>query len=114
MLEQGENGVGLVIGMGGVLLKVALVAAGGQAALERELKPYQRWMARKVVPQAKRWSLPQVEAALTELLRTDRLLKSASMSDRQALEELLLRIWGGGGEPPRARRAEAGVAVPAG
>jgi DNA polymerase III subunit delta len=94
MLEQGENGVGLVIGMGGVLLKVALVAAGGQQALERELKPYQRWMARKVVPQAKRWTLPQVEHALEELLRTDRLLKSASMTDRQALEELLLRLWG--------------------
>jgi DNA polymerase III subunit delta len=97
MLEQGENGVGLVIGMGGVLLKVALVAAGGQQALERELKPYQRWMARKMVPQAKRWTLPQVQHALEELLRTDRLLKSASMTDRQALEELLLRLWGEAG-----------------
>jgi hypothetical protein len=28
-----------------------------------------------------------------ELLRTDRLLKSASLSDRRALEELLLRLW---------------------
>ncbi len=93
LLEQGENGVGLVIGMGGQLLKVGLVCAGGQGALERELKPFQRWMARRIVPIARKWTLPEVDAALTELLRTDRLLKSASMSDRQAMEELLLRLW---------------------
>ncbi|WP_420125797.1 DNA polymerase III subunit delta [Longimicrobium sp.] len=93
LLESGENGVGLVIGMGGQLLKVALVCAGGQQALERELKPFQKWMARRIVPVARRWSLPEVDQALAELLRTDRLLKSASLSDRQALEELLLRLW---------------------
>lgn len=93
LLESGENGVGLVIGMGGQLLKVALVCAGGQAALERELKPFQKWMARRIVPVARRWTLPEVDQALGELLRTDRLLKSASLTDRQAIEELLLRMW---------------------
>ena len=93
LLEQGENGVGLVIGMGGVLLKVGIVCAGGQKALEAELKPFQRWMARRIVPQARRWTLPEIDAALSELLRSDRLLKSASLSDRQSLEELLLRLW---------------------
>lgn len=93
LLESGENGVGLVIGMGGQLLKVALVCAGGQQALERELKPFQKWMARRIVPVARKWTLPEVDQALAELLRTDRLLKSASLSDRQALEELLLRLW---------------------
>ena len=93
MLEQGENGVGLVIGMGGVLLKLGIAVAGGQRALEAELKPFQRWMARRIVPQARKWTLPEVDAALAELLRTDRLLKSASLSDRQAMEELLLRLW---------------------
>ena len=93
LLESGENGVGLVIGMGGQLLKVALVCAGGQQALERELKPFQKWMARRIVPQARKWTLPEVERALAELLRTDRLLKSASLTDRQAMEELLLRMW---------------------
>lgn len=93
LLESGENGVGLVIGMGGQLLKVALVCAGGQQALERELKPFQKWMARRIVPVARRWTLPEVDQALGELLRTDRLLKSASLNDRQALEELLLRMW---------------------
>jgi DNA polymerase-3 subunit delta len=93
MLEQGENGVGLVIGMGGVLLKLGIAVAGGQRALEAELKPFQRWMARRLVPQARKWTLPELDAALAELLRTDRLLKSASLSDRQAMEELLLRLW---------------------
>jgi DNA polymerase III delta subunit len=60
-------------------------------------------MARKIVPQARRWTLPEVDAALSELLRTDRLLKSASLSDRQALEELLLRLWSI--RPERAGRA---------
>ncbi|HEX8273433.1 MAG TPA: DNA polymerase III subunit delta [Longimicrobiaceae bacterium] len=92
LLESGENGVGLLIGMGQQLLRVALVCAGGQGALERELKPYQKWLARKVAPQARRWSLAEVDQALSELLRTDRLLKSASLSDRQAMEELLLRL----------------------
>ena len=103
MLEQGENGVGLVIGMGGVMLKLGIACAGGQRALEAELKPFQRWMARKLVPQARKWTLPEVDAALAELLRTDRLLKSASLSDRQALEELLLRLWSI--RPERAGRA---------
>ncbi|HEY0019728.1 MAG TPA: DNA polymerase III subunit delta [Longimicrobium sp.] len=93
LLESGENGVGLVIGMGGQLLKVALVCAGGQQALERELKPFQKWMARRIVPVARKWTLPEVDQALAELLRTDRLLKSASLNDRQAIEELLLRLW---------------------
>lgn len=93
LLESGENGVGLVIGMGGQLLKVALVCAGGQQALERELKPFQKWMARRIVPVARKWTLPEVDQALCELLRTDRLLKSASLNDRQAMEELLLRLW---------------------
>ena len=102
LLESGENGVGLVIGMGGQLLKVALVCAGGQAALERELKPFQKWMARRIVPVARRWTLPEVDQALAELLRTDRLLKSASLSDRQAIEELLLRLWAIGRADARA------------
>ncbi|HEY0150635.1 MAG TPA: DNA polymerase III subunit delta [Longimicrobium sp.] len=93
LLEAGENAVGLVIGMGGQLLKVGIVCAGGQGALERELKPFQRWMAKRIVPQARRWTLQELDAALCELLRTDRLLKSASLTDRQAMEELLLRLW---------------------
>jgi DNA polymerase-3 subunit delta len=93
LLEQGENGVGLLIGLGGVMLRLGLACAGGQAALDAELKPFQRWMARKSLAQARRWTLGEVDRALTELLRTDRLLKSASLGDRAAMEELLLRLW---------------------
>jgi DNA polymerase-3 subunit delta len=92
LLEAGESGVGLVIGMGAQLLRVGLACAGGQGALERELRPNQRWLARRIMGQARKWTLPEVDAALAELLRTDRLLKSASLTDRQAMEELLLRL----------------------
>ena len=94
LLEQGENGVGLVIGMGGQLLKVGLVVAGGPSALEAQLRSFEKWKARKLVPTARKWTLPEVDAAMSELLRADRLLKSASLNDRQAIEELLLRLWG--------------------
>jgi len=102
LLEAGESGVGLVIGMGAQLLRIGIVCAGGQGALERELRPNQRWLARRVAAQARKWTLAQVDAALAELLRSDRLLKSASLSDRQAMEELLLRLRAGVGPGERA------------
>lgn len=92
LLSSGENGVGLVIGAGSQLVRVGLVTAGGREALERELKGYQRWLAGKCVSAARLWTTAEVDAALEELLRTDRLLKSASLTDRQALEELVLRL----------------------
>lgn len=102
LLESGDSGVGLVIGMATHLIRIGIVCAGGQGALEKELKPYQKWLARRIAPQAKRWTLAEVDTALTELLRTDRLLKSASLSDRQALEELLLRLRVAGSPRDRA------------
>jgi DNA polymerase-3 subunit delta len=103
LLESGESGVGLVIGATTQLLRVALAVAGGREALEKQLKPYQRWLANRVQPQARRWSQEEVDRALTELLRTDRLLKSASLNDRQAMEELLLRL----ADLPASRRSAA-------
>ena len=47
-------------------------------ALERELRNHQRWMANRVAAAARLWTTEEVDAALEELLRTDRLLKSAS------------------------------------
>lgn len=92
LLDAGENGVGLIIGMTAQLLRIGLACAGGQAALEQALPPRQRWLARRVLTQSRRWTLPEVDAAASELLRADRLLKSASLSDAQAMEELLLRL----------------------
>lgn len=92
LLETGENGVGLVIGITSQILRIGLVTAGGKEALERHLKPYQRWLAGRVVPQARSWTTSEVDDAIQELLRTDRLLKSTSLTDRQAIEEMLLRL----------------------
>lgn len=94
LLESGESGVGLIIGMAGQLLRVGVAVAGGREALERELRQYQRWMAGRIVAASRLWTLDEIDLAAAEMLRSDRLLKSASMSDRQAMEELLLRLLG--------------------
>ena len=94
LLESGESGVGLVAGMGSHLLRVALAVAGGPEALEKQLPPNQRWLARRVGSAAGEWTLAEIDAAIADLLRTDRLLKSAPLTDRQAIEELLLRLAG--------------------
>ncbi|MFW5951681.1 MAG: DNA polymerase III subunit delta [Gemmatimonadota bacterium] len=92
LLESGDTGVGLVIGLGSQLLRIALCVAGGKSALESELPPHQRWLARRVVGQARRWSPAQVDRGIAHLARADRLLKSAPLSDLQVMEELLLRL----------------------
>lgn len=92
LLQAGETGVGLVIGLGTQLLRIALAVHGGQKALEAELPPRQRWLASRVARQARRWSAPAVDAALDDLLRADRLLKSAPLGDERVLDELLLRL----------------------
>jgi DNA polymerase-3 subunit delta len=94
LLESGEGAVGLVIGLGSQLLRIGIAVAGGKEALEKQLKPYQRWLAGRVLPQARRWTQRELDSAVAELLRTDRLLKTASLTDRQAMEELLLRLAG--------------------
>src|SRR5690606_25436026 len=44
LLESSESGVGLVIGLGGHLLKLGLLAGGGRDGLERHLRPNQKWL----------------------------------------------------------------------
>lgn len=92
LLDSGENAVGLVIGMTSHLLKVGLAVAGGDEGLQRVLRSNQRWLAQRLGPQARKWSAAGIDVALSDLLRADRLLKSASLTDRQAMEELLLRM----------------------
>lgn len=92
LLDTGDSGVGLVIGLGNQLLRIAVCVAGGKGALEAELPRHQRWLARRVVGQARRWTPEQVERGLEHLARADRLLKSAPLSDIQIMEELLLRL----------------------
>jgi DNA polymerase III subunit delta len=92
LLEAAESGVGLVIGLGTHFLRLGVAAAGGERALGAALPPHQRWLAGRIAKQARRWQAGAVEDAIDDLLRADRLLKSASLDERQVLEELLLRM----------------------
>ena len=92
LLESGESGVGLIIGVANQLLRVQLAVLGGKEALEVALPPHQKWLSRRVLAQARRWSAGTVQAALRDLLRADRLLKSAGVDDRLIMDELLLRM----------------------
>jgi DNA polymerase III subunit delta len=94
LLESGETGVGLVLGLGTHFLRLGL-AQDGERALAAELPPHQRWLGRRLAGQARRWSRAAVEAALDDLLRADRILKSTSLSDDQVMDELLLRLHAG-------------------
>jgi DNA polymerase III subunit delta len=92
LLDMGDSGVGLVIGLANQFLRIAVCQAGGRGALESELPGHQRWLARRVESQARGWSAPGIDRALIHLRRADRLLKSAPISDLQVMEELLLRL----------------------
>lgn len=92
LLESGENGVGLVIGIASQLLRIQLAVTGGKDALEAALPPHQKWLSRRVMTQARRWPAGPLQAALRDLLRADRLLKSAGLDDRLVIDELLLRM----------------------
>lgn len=92
LLEGSETGVGLVIGLATQFLRMGICVEGGKGALEGALPPHQRWLARKVEGQARRWSAPAIARALDDLHRADRLLKSAPLTDVQVMEELLLRL----------------------
>lgn len=91
LLDQGESGVGLTIGLATHLLRLGVLASDGQQALARVLHArFKSWLPRKLMPQARRWTSGELEQALEGLLRVDRLLKSSSFSDRHLLEEWLL------------------------
>lgn len=92
LLDESESGVGLVIGLGTQFLRLAIAARGGERALGEVLPPHQRWLAKRLVKQARGWHPEALDRALADLLRADRLLKSASLDERQIMEELLLRL----------------------
>jgi DNA polymerase III subunit delta len=55
LLESGESGVGLVIGLGTQFLRLGVATAGGERALGAALPPHQRWLAGRIAKQARRW-----------------------------------------------------------
>jgi DNA polymerase III delta subunit len=103
LFEQGESGVGLVIGLATHLLRLGVIATEGMGGLEAALPGHQKWMVRRhgrsLQAQARSWSVDGLEAAVEELRRVDRLLKSSGLSEEALLEEwFLTRMVQGGRE----------------
>lgn len=92
LLDSGETGVGLVIGMGSHFIRLGILASGGEKALEAALPPHQKWLANRLGRQARLWKVQQLEEALDQLLRADRLLKSSNLGELPVLEEFILRL----------------------
>jgi DNA polymerase-3 subunit delta len=92
LFAQGESGVGLVIALATHLLRIGVVLESGRQGLERALPPYQRWIAKNVVPQARGWSAAELDRALLELRDVDRMLKASSHGDEHFLETWLLGL----------------------
>ena len=97
LVGQGESEIGLAIQLGTHLLRLGIAAEGGSAAIEAVLPPHQKWLSRRLVPQARRWTVDDLAAALDELLRADRLMKASGVSNEALLEGWLLglmaRTW---------------------
>lgn len=92
LLDGGESGVGLVLGLGTHFLRLGIAVTGGSRALESALGRRFGWLASRLVAQARRWTPATIDAALDDLLRADRLLKSSALGEAAVLEELLLRL----------------------
>jgi DNA polymerase-3 subunit delta len=92
LLDSGETGVGLIIGMGSHFIRLGILAAGGEKALESALPAHQKWLAGRLNRQARRWKAPQLETAIDDLLRADRLLKSSNLGEYAVLDEFILRL----------------------
>ncbi|TVR55368.1 MAG: DNA polymerase III subunit delta [Gemmatimonadales bacterium] len=95
LLQHGESGVGLTLGLATHLLRLGVVVDGGTGALEALLPPHQKWLSRRYGSQARRWSGGEVEAAVQDLLELDRLLKSSTFSDQHLLESWILKRMAG-------------------
>ena len=90
LLNQGETAVGLVIGLATHLLRVGIAAEGGAQALQAALPPYQRFIARRIAGQARRWKRAELKGAIRRLRRLDQLLKASALPDHVLIEEWLL------------------------
>lgn len=99
LLEQGETPVGLTIGLSSQMLRIGVAVEGGAPALNRVLPPYQRFMARRVLGQARRWTPADAARAVRGLRRLDQLLKASAVPGGVLVEEWLWSLQ------PRGQRA---------
>ncbi|MFN0009492.1 MAG: DNA polymerase III subunit delta [Planctomycetota bacterium] len=90
LLGQGETAVGLVIGLATHLLRLAICVEQGPRGLEEALPPHQRWLAKRMKDQARKWSMSEIDGALRGLVDLDRLLKSSPHTEEHFLETWLL------------------------
>jgi DNA polymerase-3 subunit delta len=90
LLGQGETGVGLVIGLTSHLLRLGVVVESGQRSLEAMLPDRQKWLARSLGAQARKWTMLEIDHAVRGLLEVDRLLKASPHTDEHFLESWLL------------------------
>ncbi|MYB06515.1 MAG: DNA polymerase III subunit delta [Gemmatimonadetes bacterium] len=90
LLAQNETAVGLVIGLSTQLLRIGMASEGGVRALESALPPYQRFLARRIAGQARRWTRAELVQAIRGLRRLDQLLKASAIADEVLVEEWLL------------------------
>lgn len=92
LLDQGESGVGLTLGLATHLLRIGIAVEQGQVALEQVLPPHQKWLSRQIARQSDGWSSAAMREGILGLLRVDRMLKASSLSDEHHLEEWLLTV----------------------
>lgn len=95
LATPGESAVGLLIALIEQHLLVGVAIEGGAGLVGQTLgrigKPYLKWKTRTIAGQARAWTTGELDAALEALLDADRRAKTGG-SDREALEELLLRL----------------------
>jgi len=90
-----ESAVGLLIALIEQHLLVGVAIEGGAGLVGRTLdeagKSYLKWKARTIAGQARAWTVEEIDDALVALLDADRRAKTGA-TDREALDELLLRL----------------------
>lgn len=90
-----ESAVGLLIALIEQHLLVGVAIEGGAGMVGRTLdeagKSYLKWKARTIAGQARAWTVEEIDDALVALLDADRRAKTGA-TDREALDELLLRL----------------------
>ncbi len=112
LLDSGESAVGLIGSLAEALIRVGL-AGEGENVLARVLKRdgsygNLKWKIRTYLQQTRRWTAEEIEEALADLLRADRLIKSGGLSDRAALEEALLRMATAAAKPAAGSAGSGG------
>ncbi|MFW6039696.1 MAG: DNA polymerase III subunit delta [Gemmatimonadota bacterium] len=95
LATPGESAVGLLIALIEQHLLVGVAVDGGARQVGRTLdrmgRGYLKWKSRTIASAARAWTTSEIDAAMLALNDADRRAKTGG-SDREAMEELLLRL----------------------